>query len=281
MTSHALVVPHDQDLLRRLKGQTVVVRTDDPASVATILTDTDRHDLRLRGIWLKAGGALANVEVDESWRRCRVALEVDVMGSYRVLRRRLGLLSGLRTRVYLSTREPENVTNVRVLASLGVACAVVIEQPVDWDALADLATYALLGLRSRGSIEPMHYLARNYVARHRTDFGAIYFDDPKNLLHVDDQGRVALSHRELLRGDVVLQSVDELSGLECVEAYQERIYGWQRHFLDADACACCPGWRICLGRYLGSGSSGCASFFEELLDLVEQYQARRGQGRLG
>ena len=281
MTSHALVVPHDQDLLQRLSGRTVVVRTDDPGSVAAILGDTERHGLCLQGIWLRAGGALADVEVDESWRRCRVALEVDVMGSYRALRRRLGLLSGLRTRVYLSTRDPENLTNVRVLASLGVACAVVIEPPVDWDALADLATYALLGLRSRGSIEPMHYLARNYVARHRTDFGTVYFDDPKHLLHVDGQGRVALSHRELVGGDMVLQSVDELAALEGVEAYQERIHGWQRHFLAADACACCPGWRICLGRYSGSAAPGCASFFEELLEIVEQYQARRGQARLG
>jgi hypothetical protein len=273
VTNHHLVVPHDPALFARLRGRSLVVCARDPLAVRAIVTDADQHGCQLHTVWLQTGGTLADVKLHPSWRRCRIALEVDGMGAYLSVRRLLEPLSKLRVRVYLSTRDPENLTAIRILASLGVACAVVIEEPVDWDLLSDLSAYALLGLRDHGAIEPMHLLSRKYQPDRRTDISELYFDDPGTFLHVDSAGQVALSRAELLRGEIILDDLEQLPNIEGLPSYDERLEAWREHFVTADGCSACPGWRICLGRYQHLAPD-CSAFFEDLLETVEQRQAR-------
>jgi hypothetical protein len=181
-------------------------------------------------------------------------------------------LAGLDLRLFLPGTS-ENLLALRLAASLGVPGGVELVEAVDWTALSDLATYALLGLVPHAPISPFAEIADRYVATGRTDFGHVYLDDPTRYLHLDAEGRVALGAADLAAGRFVAERPEDLA-LQDHPAYRERVEGWRTLFLEPDGCAWCPGFRICLGRLRGLGE-GCAAFCEDLMDVVERHQDRR------
>jgi len=118
------------------------------------------------------------------------------MGSFSTVAPRIASLRKLNLRLYLPTHSTENLTALRILTSLGIECAAVITRETDWEALADLATHALLGLVKHASLQPFEYVAAHYDPQQRTDFGAVYFDDPRAFLHLDRQGSVQVNNGE-------------------------------------------------------------------------------------
>jgi hypothetical protein len=178
--------------------------------------------------------------------------------------------------VYLPASEPEQVAGIRILASLGIPAAVdLADGPARWDLLADLATYALLGLVPRAPIEPFDHAWLCYRPDAFTNLGAVWFDDPTRYLHLDDDGRVSVSASERAAGRFLAESVTALAHPEDAPEYQAYVDRWRDLFLEAEGCAACEAWRICRGRFRGvSPDGGCRSFLSELMAVVEQRQAQ-------
>jgi hypothetical protein len=157
------------------------------------------------------------------------------------------------------------------------------EGPLDWEALADLMTFAVLERTPHAAIEPFASIASHYDPSSFYEWGMIYFDDPRNFLHLDARGRVALSPSELLAGRFIAPSLSEIEAGEEYPARRERRHAWRRFFTDYHPCASCRGWRICRGKFAAElpHNQGCASFFEEMAAVARQYQARREQAQRG
>ena len=145
----------------------------------------------------------------------------------------------------------------------------------DWEALADLATYAVLERTPHAAMEPFAFMVANYPASHRLDWGRVIFDDPRHFLHLDEAGRVALSQAELAEGRFVAHNLSEIEAPEEFPPIRERLRSWRHYFVDNHPCASCGGWRICLGKFSQdlAAKAGCSEFFLEMIDLVRQHTA--------
>jgi hypothetical protein len=250
---------------------------DEPARVVAAADDVAKSGNKLFCVILESKLPVDCVELLEEWKQIPIALQAPSFGQYRTVARRLDQFRNHNFRVYLPCRK-ENLIGIRILASVGIPCCVTFgsEEP-DWDALADLMTYAILGSAPHAPIEPFAFIANHYDPSVRMDWGSIYFDDPKQFLHLDAQGRVALSQRDLLGGDFIAERIEEIAAAD--ESIDERLNSWRQLFADNHPCSFCEGWRVCLGKFSKNGTraDGCSAFFAEMMKIAEQFQTKRAE----
>ena len=273
MNTTRLICPNDPALLDRLEDRNLCVRVAVPGEVAAAAKKAGERN-RLFCILCDVATPLEATELDEAWSSLPIALTAPAVSRVRNLVARLALFRKLNLRVYLPC-EDGNLIDARVLASLGVAVGVVFDfaRSPDWAALADLMTYALLGPAPDEPIEPFQTMAECCRQGLRgEDWGRAVFDDPSGFLHLDAAGRIALSRRELLACEFVAQDPSELDSPTLANAVAERLESWRTLFLDDHFCARCGGWRLCRGRFADGKREpdGCAEFFQEMLEVVEQ-----------
>lgn len=282
MREHTLVCPFDDSLLRRLGSHSVAVEVECLDDVKPAFDLVCSLPLRLHSILATSSGSLADTRIRDDWRHIPLALTLPGMGRLREAIDKIRALRSMNTRLYLVTGDAESFVAPRILASLGVETAVVFARTgVDWEAAADLMTYALLGQRPNAGIQPFAYLAHHYQPTARTDFGAPFYDDPRKFVHLDSRGRVALSRAERDAGTFIAEDACELDELAELGAYRDRLDAWQKWFLETDGCAYCEGWRVCQARAVGIPAldGSCRAFFSELMDVVEQHR-ERSEGKL-
>lgn len=275
MSTPTIVCPLSKDLLSRLGGRSVALLVDRPEQVPEASQMCSDHGCTLKCVRLQAGCALAAVPFDEQWRSIPLAVSVSAAGRMRDLVARLPLIRTLRMYVYLRSTDTQAITDARILSSLGLAVVLEIDGGTpDWDLLADLATYAVVGRSTHGPIEPFASLARTYSPTEWNDCGAVYFDDPARYLHADAAGRVALSAADLAAeawvADDVCEYIDSGRWADAgrpMERHGER-------FQTLNECSGCPAWRVCLGRFRATGDveATCRAFAVDLMQLIEQHQ---------
>jgi len=276
-----LVLPFNEALIERLSDRVLAVKVDDAADVVAAAEHVRSSANRLSMIILFSAVALDSVPFDESWKGIKLAVFVPKMGDFRELFRRLSLIRDIKPMIYLDTDDPENLTAIRILSSVNLRCAAVFGEsgPVDWEGLADLATYALAGSVSHGPIEPFSTIAGRYRQDGWIEWGSVFFDDPKDFFHLDTDGRIALSRRELLAGDFIEPDVGRLDDVVKSAEYRDRIDIRRRLFLTYHPCSRCPGWKICMGRFSlnGTDRTECAAFAAEITALLDDLGARRDE----
>ncbi len=283
MISQFLVCPFDEQLLSALSGRSVVVRIDDIRELSRVEEVLERNRSHLHCLVIESDASVVSLRYQESWSHIPIALFSPELGRFRDLAGQLGVLRKLNLRVYLPSDRAASFASLRVLSSLGIESALVFsKEGLDWERVADLMTYALLGQRPRAGIAPFNYVASRYQHERRTDFGAVYFDDPHTYLHVGAGGCVALSDADLKAGVYLAESVEELNNIENHQKFRAHEGRWREFFLKTDGCAYCPGWRICLGKHADTveRDPGCREFFAEFLDSVEQHQSLTSKGKL-
>ena len=276
MNGYILVCPFRPDLINRLEEKSLAVLTGDTDEINEIISYCRDIPVHLQCIWAKTEMPLSLIPLQESWGNAPIALHASSLGRFRDFVPQLQILRKLNIRIYLPADSRENYAAVRILSSLGIHSAVVFrKESIDWELMADLMTYALLGLVPRASIEPFHFMAAHYHPNQHTDFSAVYLEDPRKYLHLDENGRVGLSQKDLAAGTFILDNVTELGELQNNPEYIRRCESWRDFFLQPDGCAYCQGWRVCLGRFSETREKrpGCRAFFTELMDAIEQYQS--------
>ena len=135
-------------------------------------------------------------------------------------------------------------------------------------------TYSLLGLVSHGTVEPFSYLTSIYEDCKYIDFSPVYFNDPTQYVHINIDGRVALTREDFTEGNFISLNIDNIENLLQNEDYLKRLDNPRDYFLENDGCAYCPGWRVCLGKFSDNGNdkNGCKTFFTELMNVVENHR---------
>jgi hypothetical protein len=275
----SLVFPFREDLVPRLAGLAVVPRVGTLENVGDVLNPLYRVGSEPRCLLVESEAPLTSAGLHPGLAGVPIALRVPCLGPIAEFIRLLPVLRQLNLRVYIPACGDGNLTSVRILSSLGFATAVLLdgEEP-DWDGLSDLMTYAFFGQVPHAPIAPFGYLLDNFDQRGRSEFEAVYFDDPRSYLHMDAEGRVALTRGDLERGEFLADDVESIrDGVEDMEPFRARMDAWSEHFLNFDACSSCPGWRVCSGRFARERQpdEACRAFCSELLDNLEKSRAAR------
>jgi hypothetical protein len=272
-----IVCPHNRDLLQSFSDRTVAVRVNNlEAAALGHVWETGNH---LLCVIIESGSSLADLDFREDQKGIPLAIMAPFCGKFRHLARRLDLLREFNLRVYLPCSHPENLVGLRILSSVGIYSCAVLDGGVDWEALTDLMTYAVLERVPHASIEPFALIASRFDPSSYLEWGGIFFDDPKNYLHLDEEGRVALSPAELREKRFIAQSISEIAAPAEFPAIQERLQAWRQYFADNHPCASCGGWKICLGKFAADdpGRQGCAGFFLEMMEVARQFKDRQIQ----
>lgn len=271
MSCQRFVCPNDKALLRSLTGYTIAVRVNDPGDIAAAAASVRDSGNELFCVIVHADRPLSEIVFREDQATIPLAIMVPAMGKFRALAKSVDLLRRSNLRVFLPCDNSDNLAALRILSSLGIHCCVDLSaRPSDWESLADLMTYAVLGRAPHAPIEPFGFIAANYDPHSMLRWGSIEFDDPARFLHLDAQERVALSHDELRQGIFIAPSIGGIEPWVLSAAIDERANAWRHYFVDNHPCASCAGWKICLGRFSDDlpDDGGCAKLFSELIDVA-------------
>ncbi len=278
MITRILVCPFDRELLARFDNQALVVTVDNVDAIHQANNAMSGTRNKIRVIRVTPGCSLGEISFKDDWKKIPLAFYVEELGAWPMVARQLGLMRALNIRVYLPACPRENLTAARMLSSLGISCALHFNgASPDWDLMADLATYALLGRVKHGAIDPFDCLAEEYQPNQRTSFQAVYFNDPRKYLHVNRAGAAALTAEDLAANRFLVDRFEDVTDLDQHPMYQNSAARWQESLLHFDDCACCPGWRICMGFFdaMDPSHEKCRAFCTELMDVVEQYRAKK------
>jgi hypothetical protein len=271
-----IVCPDSETVLQGFTGRSVALRVDGFDRIALAVDQVRKSGNLLFCIIVESDQPLADMEFDDRHQGIPLAVMAPALGRFRDLARHLDRLRTLNLRVYLPCHRSDNLTGLRILSSVGIACGADFRDGgPDWQSLADLAAYAVLERAPHAAIEPFAFMAANYPACRYLDWGRVIFDDPRHFLHLDAWGRVALSRAELAQNLFVAQSLNEIGVPAEFAPIRDRLRSWQHFFIDNHPCAACAGWRLCLGKFSQdlAANAGCAEFFTEMIDLVHRHTA--------
>ncbi len=284
MSGRTLVLPCSPSLLASLgrpqdRPRTLVPVVERVERIGEAVEAVNRAGHRLHAVWVRTGAPLSALRLDPRWSRTPVALEAPALGGFAEALPRIREWRGMDLTLFLPSAPGENLTSLRLLSSLGVECALLLSPPgVDWEAVSDLMTWALLGRVERAPLHPFTSMAERYRPDQVNDLGRYRLDDPAAFLHLDAEGRVALTREELEQGRFAAPSLAEAERgpLEELPAWHERQARRDTEFLaPPGGCASCPGFRLCgasFRRWRGE-ERGCAAFFSEWMECLEQKQS--------
>jgi len=272
-----IVIPYKQSLFDVLagKGVELVVHVNDISEVVPAADDAVSSGNQLHSIVLTTDKTLDLVQFTEELESIPLTLFSSGLGSFRDIHQKFDLIQKLNIRPFFPADKVESIIALQTLSSTGFRCSVdfMVAKP-NWEALTDLMTYAILMTTSHADIDPFAYLTENYDPHNFNDWSSVYFNDPKNFLHLDSQGRPALTYDDLANENFVAKNISEIDSMDECPQLEEKKWAWRCYFLENLHCSTCPGWRVCLGKFekLIDKSGGCpaAPFFTEMLDVLDQ-----------
>jgi hypothetical protein len=270
---HFIVVPDNDNLLQTLSGNSLVVKTEKISAIDSIIEKSKLFDFHIHAIWVKSRTSLSNITFNEHWKDTPIALHVNNIGIFHHFLMQMPLMRMLNLRIYMPLDEKQQFTDIRILSSLGLETAAIIpDENPDWESLNDLMVYALLNIRTHGNIAPFNYLAEKFDVHARNDYSSVYFDQPQQYLHVDEQGHIALTNTALIGGNFVSEQLSDLVNIEEHEDYKKYLHAWTEYFIQTTECSNCEGWRVCLGKFSKNLTinKGCKSFFTDFLNTLEK-----------
>jgi hypothetical protein len=272
MNNRILTCNVKKGILKQLEGNTVVLNSGDFSIFDTLRNDPDLTRVRMHCIYVTTSACLSDIMYEESWKAFPIAIESPSIGRVYEFLLKSPVIRKLNIRFYLSTTEPSCYTDARILSSLGFSTAVIIDgEKTDWKALTDLMIYALLNRKDHADILPFNYTCKHFRSHEKTDYNAVYFNDPGKYLHLDGEGGVHLKKEHTVNGSVPVCTIDAPEDIEQTDSYQAEMNKWSEFFISPTKCASCKGWRICLGKFKDhiETNPGCERFFSEFLDTIE------------
>jgi hypothetical protein len=150
--------------------------------------------------------------------------------------------------------------------------------PPDFEKLNDLMHYALYGTARHGPIEPFSSIVHQYDPQHLRPWTGLYCDDPARFLHVNSEGRVALSPRDLEQKRFCAVDAGEIDTSAIERECRRRIVELRAVFPKSSPCAFCAGWRLCGGAFAevrDSSDGACESFFSDFVDAADFVRRER------
>lgn len=280
MSDFTFVAPFHPPLFPRLAGKRVVLVVDRADLVCQVPQVVGDHKLDLACVYLRQQNREFALEIDAGWGGLRLALEMPPPLRFSALFPYLETLAQLNVRLYIDGAAPGALPTTRILASLGYSCCVVLSREkapqLDWDALKDLAVYALYPPQPHGEIDPFAYVARRGDEHGFVDPRGVYFDDPSQYVHVDEEGRLSLCAADQRARVFLDEPIEEQAQVRESAAYQDAMDAWKGVFVEPNPCARCEGWRVCQGLFAPTdGQPRCQDVFREVLEGAEHTLERQ------
>ncbi|MBN2213041.1 MAG: hypothetical protein JW723_02250 [Bacteroidales bacterium] len=278
MAEHFLVCDYNPKILKRIRDRSVVFFLDSLSKLYDLESDARDHHIHIHCVIYETKKSLSDIIYKPEWSKFPIAIVSPSLGRLSSFLKMASVIKKLNIRFYFRTDYENCYRDIRILSSLGYYCAVIINgKTVNWEELTDLMTYALLNVVNHREILPFSYVTRYYHPQNRTDYGAVYFDDASRYIHLTGEGMLALSRKQMNSVNGILLELDKLDRITQEKAYKEYLYRWQEFFLEPTPCACCKGWRICLGKYADTikDNPGCRDFFSEFLEAVDLHLKKR------
>jgi hypothetical protein len=272
MSLHTLVVPDNFSLLDYLRQQKVVVRTSSVEKTINIY-DKVRKKNDLLCIWVNSNNPLSAIDLQDGMRSVPLALWVPEIGSFKKVISKLSVLRECNLRIFLPVHKQKNLTDVRILSSLGIMCGIYFEdmgKSVNWDLIDDLLYYDVYGGVEHAPIEPFFYAVSHYDPKELLYFTTPYFDNPTQFVHIDEDFNLALSRSLLEQGVYFASGLEALDNIEANEHYIAAQRRDEHYFIENRRCAYCPAWRICRGYFeiYCKKDTDCLQFFNDVLEAV-------------
>jgi len=272
-----LVIGFDEKLISRLNGENIIVTTNNFNALNRIKNVVNESN-KLNNITVFYDGVLTSIRFLEDWKNIPLTIYVSSLGSYRMLFHMMSALRDMSIKIFLPASNKQSYIDVQTLSSLGILAGIYFNNKnVSWDKFKDLEVYALYAKTNHAPIEPFQYVFANFKGQVRLDFGGLYYNDPNKYLHVNGDGKVALTMHDLINNNFALDSLNDVNQLKDNEEYIKLTTAWQQHFLNKTVCSFCPTWRICLGKFIETvdANKECESFFIELLEGVENIEKQQ------
>lgn len=281
MIPRFLVCPHAPDLYHQLEAsQGIVPVLHSVKEIGDAVQAARSGKAHLHCLWIRTDVPLSAIRFDPAWNNTPIALYASGMGRLKDSLHNFPQWRQMNLRIYLPATSLENLAALRILSSLGVETGIIFDEiSLNWEMIADLMTYALFGKIEHASIGPFNYMADRYRATSHNHFGQFYFNDPKVYLHLDETGRVALTQQDYAEGRFIAESLADLGDIEESEQFLACTNRWREFFIKPEICSCCSGWKLCGGLFYdeNGNNNGCATFFMEWMDALEEYQRNQPQ----
>lgn len=282
MREHILVCPFDKNLLEKMHDESLVVISPGFEQIPHVFKTAGERNNRVMCVVVYSKGSLASVPFHESWKGIPVAIYAAELGPFKEIMARLPLIRDMNLRIFLNSDRKENFTALHILSSLQVNCGLDFgENDIDWEALNDLMTYALYGKVKHGGIEPFQFVATKYNPERLTEYNTIYFNNPQVYLHIDKDENIAVSGKDLKKGNFIATGLNALNDIKNNENFNEAILSWQQHFLKDSGCAFCQAWRVCMGKFADQikHNPGCQKFFADLMEATDHFLEKQHKQR--
>jgi len=273
MSLRKLICPYDPSLIGDFCNREIAVQVDSPSLVCEAAGAVVNSANSLLCVILDSVDPVCAVSFEDQWKGIPILLMAPSVGEFRNVASVLPSLKKLNLRVCLPASN-DNIRDVRILSSVGVHCSIMFEGGnVDWDALSDLMTYALLARVFHATIDPFDYISRHYNSLTHLNWGGAFLDDPEKYFHLDKEKNVALSSSEALAKQFIGR-IDDVEKTESPEV-QRRCDAWSLNFLENRVCATCDGFKLCMGRFLPKNgkADGCSAFFSEMIEIFGDLKA--------
>lgn len=278
MSSHILVVPADEDLIRSLQAQAMVVQLYDEFAVSHFARVIGEKN-KVHCVVLKLEQPLSTWSAPEDLADIPLHIFSPGLGFFREFVLRRPEFDRLTARYFLPADQVATYRDLLIMSSLGLDCGLDFNgKSIPWDKLSDLAISVIYPKLERGTVEPFNYLLTRFEPTKTIDFNAVYFNDPERYLHLDRNFRIALSNEDLEKGNFIAEGPEALAGIRESDVYKAAISARNRVFISMNDCTTCPAWRICLGKFPdeAKGNKQCRDVFGEVMEAAVIQQERMG-----
>ncbi len=248
MSSPVTICPHNRQILKEFRGRKVAIAVGDTGAAAKAAADARTIGADLVCVIVETRLPLDRLKWGRDLASIPLVVVAPSFGTFRDLEPHVDLLRDLDITIHLPTGADGNMAGLRILSSLGIPCAAVISNDgQDWDAIADLATYAVLGPAPHAPIEPFAHMALNGEPFPFIDWDLPCFMGSRHFVRIHDGDRLTPVTRAKAR--------------------------------PAGPCRHCAGWTACRGRFaVAAAEGGCSSFFREMADITLS-RARQAEAR--
>jgi hypothetical protein len=271
MNDFKLVCNFNIDLINQFNGNAFVIKTNDIGNISRINHLTNEHN-KVHCIVVNHNGPLSGLNISEEWEGIPIHIFAPRFGNFMQFIEQRFKYNNLSIRVFLSSEIDTNYRDIQILSSLGIDCGIFFsEKSINWDKLNDLMVYSTYGKAHHASIQPFEFAINKFEYNKPVDFSNVYFDNPREYLHLSDDGKVALSSYDLHFENFITADLNNINAIEQDQNYKDYLNRWQSFFMKFDECSCCPAWRLCLGKfnYLVDKKTSCQPFFNDLMEAAE------------
>lgn len=246
-----ITLKYDLDLLKSFKNRRIVVNVDTLDFLEHKYAEAKRNNNVVAFVASLPYTSVSQLEFKEEWAEIPLVINAYNIGDYDQFFFKVNAIRHLNLRIYLSSSSSTVYTDLKVMASMGIDCGILLDgdSKVDDEKLLDLASYYYMSPAPHATIEPFEFILRHLRDESHENFDSVYFRNP--LLYTD-----------------VESAINET---EKVDEYDLKLQHYYNHFMTLDDCSKCPAFKIC-NRKMSTVLSSCSQTMDEIYEYAEMRQ---------